>query len=73
VSGEWSRSASLGVYDQVTLGAAGALAGDQVTGVAANGNCCLAPAKPVLPQYNSARTLEAWVKPAGMQALPKRT
>jgi hypothetical protein len=30
-------------------------------------------AKPVLPQYNSARTLVAWVKPAGMQALPKRT
>ncbi|MCA1683827.1 MAG: fibronectin type III domain-containing protein, partial [Actinobacteria bacterium] len=53
-----------GLYDQATLGSTGAVAGDPDTAAVANGNCCVVRAAPTLPLYNTARSVEAWVKPS---------
>ena len=48
----------------LALGGAGAVATDADTGLrSVNGNCCPVTARPNLPQYNEARTVEGWVKP----------
>jgi hypothetical protein len=52
-----------GLYNQATLGATGAVVGDPDTAATANGSCCVATAGPALPAANTARSVEAWVKP----------
>ncbi|HKT02025.1 MAG TPA: LamG-like jellyroll fold domain-containing protein [Rugosimonospora sp.] len=64
-------SATLGYGGAATLGRTGALVGDGDGAVNGNGGCCVGSARNgALPSYNSARTVEAWVKPGdGYQRL----
>jgi Concanavalin A-like lectin/glucanases superfamily/Fibronectin type III domain len=64
VGADSSGRAPLLTYSQVALGATGALPHDVDTGATANGSCCIGSAPATqLPRFNSARTVEAWVKP----------
>jgi len=65
VGGESSgRAGPLAYTTTATLGVAGALASDTDTGLTNNGGCCVGSAQaPQLPDFNTARTVEAWVKP----------
>ncbi|HST47713.1 LamG-like jellyroll fold domain-containing protein [Jatrophihabitans sp.] len=47
---------------RATTGALGTL--DPDPGVTANGGCCVATARPVLPLFDNPRSVEAWVKPS---------
>ncbi|MCA1683820.1 MAG: fibronectin type III domain-containing protein, partial [Actinobacteria bacterium] len=52
-----------GLYDRATLGSPGAVVGDPDTAAGANGSCCVLRSSPILPVNNTARSVEAWVKP----------
>ncbi|MCA1683627.1 MAG: fibronectin type III domain-containing protein, partial [Actinobacteria bacterium] len=59
-----SGKAAHGTYESATLGSPGAVLGDADTSVNGNANGQVASSSPALPLYNSARSVEAWVKPA---------
>ncbi|MCA1683740.1 MAG: fibronectin type III domain-containing protein, partial [Actinobacteria bacterium] len=53
-----------GLYGQATLGTPGAVLGDPDSAVVANASCCVLSSSPTLPVNNTARSVEAWIKPS---------